>query len=201
MPSSATQIQPPPSDSMLHPLRRPRTEFRVVRADSWHPHSVRVMPAERGVATMVDSTKGLMMATDLEGMPERVDRVEQKVDGLTASVDERFDAVDQAFLEQRQYTEFAFDQLRAEMRAGFGQVDARFGQVDARFGQVDARFDRMDTRFDRMATRFDRMDARFDTMDTRFDRMDARFDTMDARFSRLERKFDQVIDRLDRNTP
>ncbi len=194
MPSSATQIQPPPSDSMLHPLRRPRTEFRVVRAYSWHPHSVRVMPAERGVATMVDSTKGSMMATDLEGMPERVDRVEQKVDGLTASVDERFDAVDQAFLEQRQYTEFAFDQLRAEMRAGFGQVDARFGQVDARFDRMDARFDTMDTRFDRM-------DARFDTMDTRFDRMDARFDTMDARFSRLERKFDQVIDRLDRNTP
>ena len=150
---------------------------------------------------MVDSKRGGAMTPGSGDLRKRVDAVEHKVDELATSVDVRFDQVDAALVEQRAYTEFAYDRLNEKIDAGFatvdarfGQVDARFGQVDARFGQMDARFDRMDARFDQMDARLDRMDGRFDQMDARFDRMDARFDRMAARYARLERKLDQFID-------
>lgn len=69
------------------------------------------------------------MADDLD---IRVERVEEKLDALAASVDARFeevdarfDAVDQGFVEQRQYTEFAFDTLRTEMRDGFSRIERK----------------------------------------------------------------------------
>ena len=56
--------------------------------------------------------------TNHEALPERVDRIEQKLDSLAASIDRRFDDVDRRFnevtdalVEQRQYTEFAFERL------------------------------------------------------------------------------------------
>ena len=52
-------------------------------------------------------------------------------------MDRRFRAVDEAFLEQRQYTEFCFTRLEAKMDAGFERVDARFEQIDARFNKMD----------------------------------------------------------------
>ena len=53
--------------------------------------------------------------TNPEALPDRVDRIEQKLDSLAVSIDRRFDDVDRRFnevtdalVEQRQYTEFAF---------------------------------------------------------------------------------------------
>lgn len=113
------------------------------------------------------------MAEGLEHLPERVEAVEQKLEGLAAGfaahVDQvslRFDQVDAALLEQRRYTEFAYSRQDSKMDAGFAQVEARFSQVEVRFSQMDARFSQMD----------------------------ARFSQMDARFARLERKLDQFID-------
>lgn len=122
------------------------------------------------------------MVNELEGLPERVERVERKVDVLTSSVEERFDGVDQAFAEAHEFTQFASNQLRTEMHERFERVDRRFESVDARFESVDARFDRVD--------------ARFDGVDARFDRIDARFDAMDTRSNRLERKVDRILDHL-----
>ncbi|MGZ3688456.1 MAG: hypothetical protein ACXVBW_09160, partial [Bdellovibrionota bacterium] len=34
-------------------------------------------------------------------------------------------------------------ELKAEMKAGFSQVDARFNQVDAKFGQVQSQLDKV----------------------------------------------------------
>ncbi len=84
------------------------------------------------VATMVNSQ------TD-EAMVERIDQIEKKLDGLAASVERRFEAVDAAFLEQRQYTEFAFSRLETKM--------------DARFDRVDARFDRLERKLDNFIER------------------------------------------------
>lgn len=56
--------------------------------------------------------------------------VDKRFDTLSTSVDERFDAVDGALIEQRQYTEFAFDRL------------------DSRFDTVDSRFDRLERKLD-----------------------------------------------------
>ena len=103
--------------------------------------------------------------------------VDSRFAALTASLDERFDAVDVALIEQRQYTEFAFerlsDELRAEMRAGFGAVTARLGSHDRRFTSID---------------------KQFDSIDRRFTSIDQRLDGIDHRLDRLERKLDQFID-------
>jgi hypothetical protein len=105
---------------------------------------------------MVDSRKGVPMA-DAMDLPERVDAIEEKLDRLTASVDARFDAVDARFdavdarfvavdarfdevtsalVEQRQYTEFAFDRLRGEMLAGFAAMTTNFGRLERKLDQV-----------------------------------------------------------------
>ena len=86
------------------------------------------------------------MSDDLDKSGERTETVEQKLDTLSASVDkrfasvdERFDAVDMALIEQRQYTEFAFDRLsdemRNEMRNGFNGVDSRFNRLERKLDQ------------------------------------------------------------------
>jgi hypothetical protein len=81
--------------------------------------------------------------------------VDERFDMLSVSVDERFDAVDVALIEQRQYTEFAFDRLADEMRNGFGAVNGRFDRVERRFDGVEDRFDRIDGRFNRLEQKLD----------------------------------------------
>ena len=141
------------------------------------------------------------MADGLDNLTERVQVVEQKLEHLTttvtelsASVDRGFKAVDEAFLEQRQYTEFCFMRLEAKMDAGFERVDARFRQIDARFEQIDERFEQIDARFEQIDARFEQIDARFEQIDARFKQIDARFSRMDGRLARIERKLDQFID-------
>ena len=138
---------------------------------------------------------------------------------LAASLDQRFDAVDGGLIEQRQYTAFAFEglrtELRAEMREGFGAVnerldghdsqfsgigrrldsiDGRFDRIDGRFDRIDGRFDRIDDPFDRIDDRFARIDDQFARIDDRFVSIDDQFASIDDRFNRLERKLDQFID-------
>ena len=84
------------------------------------------------------------MSSELGKNGEGTETVGQKIDKLSASVDERFDAVDVALLEQRQYTEFAFDRL-----------DSRFDTVDSRFDTVDSRFETVNSRFDRLERKLD----------------------------------------------
>jgi tetrahydromethanopterin S-methyltransferase subunit G len=98
---------------------------------------------------MVDSRKGGTMTGEVDDVRKRVQAVEQKVDALSASVDVRFDAVDAALIEQRQYTEFAFDRLASEMRAGFSSVDARLNVSETRFDSIDSRFNRIERKLDR----------------------------------------------------
>jgi len=101
----------------------------------------------------------------------RVERVEVKLDALSSSVDRRFDQVDAALMEQRQYTEVAYDRL------------------DARFQQVDARFEQMDVRFQQMDARFEQIDGHFEQVDTRLDRVE-------GHLGRLDRKVDRILDLL-----
>ncbi len=98
---------------------------------------------------MVDSRKGEPMTGEVDNVREQVQAVEQKLDSLSASVDARFDAVDAALIEQRQYTEFAFDRLASEMRAGFTSVNDRFNVSEARFDSMDSRFNRIERKLDR----------------------------------------------------
>src|SRR5436190_6434496 len=56
-------------------------------------------------------TVGQKLDTLSASVDERFEAVDTRFDTLSASVDERFDAVDAALIEQRQYTEFAYDRL------------------------------------------------------------------------------------------
>jgi hypothetical protein len=60
------------------------------------------------------------------------------MDQVPTTIDQRFDAVDAAIAEQRQYTEFAFDKLERSMTARFDGVDGKFDGVDAKFAEVKA---------------------------------------------------------------
>ena len=110
--------------------------------------------------------------TDIDGLPGRVERIEQKLDALShsvdkrfADIDKRFDEVSEHFTEQRQYTEFAFDKLRGEMAAGF----TRLGRLIAANTDGLARLERL------IAANTDGL-------------------------ARLGRKFDQFVDNEDRHS-
>lgn len=109
---------------------------------------------------MVDSRDRTMAeGNELE---VRIGRVEEKLDALTQSVDA-------GFVEQRGYTEFAFDSLRGEMIRRFGDVDARFDGVDARFDSMDTRFDRLERKLDQFIDTQSRTNA---LVERRLERLD-----------------------------
>ena len=94
-------------------------------------------------------------------LPDRVEGIEHKVDALSASVDARFDQVDRRFdqvdrrfddldaalLEQRAYTEFAYEKLDAKMDAGFSRLDQK---MEAGFAHADGRFARLERKIDQI---------------------------------------------------
>ena len=88
------------------------------------------------------------MADKIDDLAGRVEAVEQKVGELSASMDHRFDQVDAALAEQRQYTEFAYERLDSKMDARFADVDARFDRVDARFDRAEGHFNRLERKLD-----------------------------------------------------
>jgi hypothetical protein len=65
----------------------------------------------------------------LDTLAERITALSTSTDKRFASVDKRFDEVSEAFVEQRKYTEFAFEQLRTEMNGGFGRLDRKLDRV------------------------------------------------------------------------
>ena len=88
-----------------------------------------------------------------EGL-ERVARIEKKLDALSTSVDERFKDVDKRFdevrdrfVEQREYVEFAYDQLNRRISGGFAGLDQRVTDVKQELtgglARVERRLDRL----------------------------------------------------------
>ena len=67
------------------------------------------------------------MSDPLEALPEKVNAIKPRLDAL--AVDARFDGVMAAFVEQRQYLEFAFDRFRDEMLAGFSRFERKLDQL------------------------------------------------------------------------
>ena len=83
--------------------------------------------------------------------------------------DERFNRVDAALLEERQYTEFAFERL-------------------------DAKIEHLDTKVDRLDMKVDRLDTTVERLDTTVERLAGKGERLDGNVSRIERKLDQFID-------
>ena len=74
-----------------------------------------------------------------DGIDARLDGIDARFDGVDArfdTVDARFDDVTSALVEQRQYTEFAFDRLRGEMLTGFAAMTTNFGRLERKLDQV-----------------------------------------------------------------
>jgi archaellum component FlaC len=97
---------------------------------------------------MVDSRRHEVMADRIDRLEERIQVVEVKVDQLASAMNAGFQAVDEAFREQREYTEFGFARLEARMDAGFARMDGRFAQMDDRFAKIDDRLARVETKLD-----------------------------------------------------
>ena len=90
-----------------------------------------------------DSGEAQTVEQKLDTLSASVDRrfdtlsasMDRRFDTLSASVDHRFDEVTASLVEQRQYTEFAFDRLAGEMRAGFKGVDKRLDRLERKLDQ------------------------------------------------------------------
>ena len=92
------------------------------------------------------------MADKIDRLEERIQVVEGKVDQLASAMNAGFQAVDEAFREQREYTEFGFarleQRLEARMDAGFARVDERFASVDGSLAVLGAGLARVERKLD-----------------------------------------------------
>jgi predicted nucleic acid-binding Zn-ribbon protein len=70
----------------------------------------------------------------LDHVDKRLDHVDKRLD----DVDKRFEEVSEHFVEQRKYTEFAFDKLRGEMQAGFRRIEGRLDRFENKFDEFVA---------------------------------------------------------------
>jgi len=86
------------------------------------------------------------MADRIDRLEERIEVVEGKVDQLASAMTAGFQAVDEAFREQREYTEFCFARLEQRMDAGLARIDDRFANVDNRLAGLGAGLSRVECR-------------------------------------------------------
>ena len=140
------------------------------------------------------------MAGGLEDITKRVERLEGTVEAVVASLKELSASVIAGFVEQREYTEFAFQRLDAKIDAGLGQLATKIDTVEGRLDtRIDAVEGRLGTRIDavegRLGAKIDGVDgrlaAKIDGVDSR---LGAKIDGVDSRLERVERKLDQFID-------
>ena len=76
------------------------------------------------------------MADELGHISERVQVVEGKIEQLTASVRSGFNGVDEAFADQRLYTELAVARVGSNIDRLESKLDARFSRLERRIEQV-----------------------------------------------------------------
>lgn len=104
------------------------------------------MSAELIGVLSVGVALGVLIVALWRSVNVRIDRLEDRSQGMEAQMNERF------------------GRMEAQMNERFGQIDERFGRMDERFGQVDERFGRME---DQVNARFERLEDRFETLDAR----------------------------------
>ena len=75
-----------------------------------------------------------------ENLENRVDRIEGKLDALAVSVDARFDQVTAAFIEQRGYTDSAFERLDARLTRVEGLIPA-VSRLEDGMGRIERKLD------------------------------------------------------------
>lgn len=116
------------------------------------------------------------MGDRIDDLSGRVHALETKMDQVPASIERRFDAVDAAIVEQRRYTEFAFDSIKAEL----GKVRADISGIKANVSGIKAEF---------AGVRTDVSGLRAEVSGVKEEVL-----TISSGLGRLERKLDQFID-------
>ena len=145
---------------------------------------------------MVDSPNEAMTGR-LDDLPDRVEALDQTVVRMSISIDSRFDDVSEAIVEQRRYTEFAFESLRGEMAQRFDAVERRLDAVEHRLDAVEHRLDAVERRLDAVERRLDAVERRLDAVEHRLDAVEHRLDAIERRLDVLERRFDRFDEKLD----
>ncbi len=74
---------------------------------------------------------------------DRVALIRRKSIHFAALVDVRFEEVGGALLDQRRYTEFAFDQLNTRIGQLEEKMDSRFARVDSDFARLERKLDQL----------------------------------------------------------
>jgi hypothetical protein len=69
------------------------------------------------------------------------------------TIDDRFDEVTQAFLDQRDFTTFVHDKLRDEIRQSEGRLSGRIDGVERKVDSLETKVDGMAQAIDRRFTR------------------------------------------------
>ena len=116
------------------------------------------------------------MADRIDDLAGRVEVVEQKVGQLSTSVDQRFDQVDAALVEQRLYTEFAYERLDTRMDTFEATIVRLDQKTDAGFANVDGRFNRIEGHFNRLERKLDQF---IDTQSTANDLVERRLQALE----------------------
>ena len=136
----------------------------------------------------------------LEGLPARVEAVEQQILQHREETRAAFSAIktgDVEFREEmrafRSHVEKEFVQVRIEIREGDEvtrrQMRVLHEDVIGRFGVVGEGHAETQRQVGELAKRFDTLEGRFDTLELRVD-------TLGKRFDGLEGRFDELGDRL-----
>ena len=100
-----------------------------------------------------DQLSALSISVDrrFDEVDKRFDEVDKRfdeVDKRFEEVDKRFEEVQEALVEQRRYTDFAFERLIGEMRSGFDRLEWKLDRfVDAQL-QTNELVDRRLTRLE-----------------------------------------------------
>ena len=113
---------------------------------------------------MVDSPKGSAMADRIDNLTKRVEQLEDNVKTIATSLQDLSASVMAGFVEQREYTELAFQHLEAKVVAVEGRLEAK---IDSGLARVEAK---VDSGLARVETK------------------------IDSGLGRIERKLDQFID-------
>ena len=73
------------------------------------------------------------VARQFEGVDRRFEQVDQRFE----QVDRRFNSIDEHLVEQRQYTEFAYERLREQMSSGFDRIGKALLHTNRRLSDLE----------------------------------------------------------------
>jgi len=71
-----------------------------------------------------------------DAVDARFDRIDARFQRIDARMDAASDAVDAAFLEQRQYTELVYERLDAKISTGFARTDAHLARLERKIERL-----------------------------------------------------------------